>query len=408
MADQSDSAGTKPRSTAHKWIDAVLDTWEHGGHAAVSARSLSLATGMPNSSIFHHFGSLERLYLSAQEAAQAAAALWCKQRLQELADTPRDIEALPAIMAALIDDWCERERRLALAWRECQLLATRDHKFAEPAAAWRKLWEGFWQTLCDRLGSGTTAPLTALIFDGESFFHMLRWRRPFDRAALDELCRGWSAWLKGKLVPPSHWRDVARVLAAESLDQSELRDETAGQIAAAAAKVLGDNGVAGVTHRAVATAAGHTLGVVSHKFRTSADLLSAAFETVYWHGISSADIGHRRASPEVDTAALIDRFVTWPASDGSRLARTELMMAAMRDPSLSRFAAQLRYMRGRSSGTFLHALLGGERAISPLDAAIFASFVNGQRNAHAGLGEEERRKRSVAEINALLSVLQEN
>lgn len=406
MADRQVAARAKARNTVGIWIEAVLEAWESGGHGAVSARNLAQATGLPNSSIFHHFGSLERLFVSAQESAQASAAAWCARRLEELTDVPRGIESLPTLMAVLIDDWCERERRTAFAWRECQLLAARDAGFAESAAAWRTLWEDFWHRVCDRLGVAAAAPLTTRIFDGEGFFHMLRWRRPVDRAALDELCRGWSAWLRGELASSAPWRDIARARTTETLARPGLQDETARRIAGAAATVLGRGGSAGVTHRAVAAEAGLTLGVVSYKFRMSADLLSAAFETIYWRGISSEIEPERTSSLERGRAALINAFVTWPACDEYRLARTELMIAAMRDPALAPFAAQLRYLRGRNSGEFLRALLGPDRPVSALDAAIFSSFVNGQRNAHAGLNEEERQKQSAAEIKALLSFLQ--
>ncbi|NWO96379.1 TetR family transcriptional regulator, partial [Escherichia coli] len=88
---------------------------EGGGQATISARGLAQATGLPASSIYHHFGDLERLYVCAHEHAQALAAEWCGARLDQLADVPAGIESLPALLAALIDDWCEGQRGLAFA-----------------------------------------------------------------------------------------------------------------------------------------------------------------------------------------------------------------------------------------------------------------------------------------------------
>ena len=404
MPDRRGVHTLTPQNTADAWINAVLSAWEDGGHAAISARALAQVTGLPNSSIFNYFGSLERLYVSAQEAAMASASAWCDRRREELADTPSGPESLPAIMAALIDDWCERERRTALAWRECQLLAARKPGFVKAAADWRAIWDGFWQELCNRLGIPGAGLLTARIFDGESFFHLLRWRRPVDRAALDELCGGWSAWLNGEPAPLAPWREIARAHAAEGNVRVEPRDNTAIRIADAAAALLGRDGIAGITHRAVAAEAGLTLGVVSHKMRTSADLLNSAFESIYWRGVISTEKREDMMVLDQDRAALVAGFVKWPGSDEYRLARAELMVAAMRDPALAAFAARLRYLRGGASGRLLQALLGNKRRVSALDASVFASFVNGQRNAHAGMEEEERQACSAREIAALLSV----
>lgn len=405
MAGQQAAAVRKGGDSADRLVEAVLSAWEQGGHAAVSARGLARATGLPVSSIYHHFGDLEQLYATAHERARTRAERWCAQRLDELADSANGLASLAGLLAATIDDWCEGERVLAFAWRECQLLAARDSRHAAPAARWRSLWSEFWQAVCDRLAIGPAAELTARLFDGESFLHMLRWRRSVDRAGLEELCRGWAAWMDGTLAPPAPWRQIARDYAQRSGFRRELREETADRITAAAAMMLERGGVAGVTHRAVAGEAGLTLGVVSHKFRTSADLLSAAFEETYCRAVPTADMDPEHLR-DLDHTNLLERIGKQAGTERFRLAIVELMMAAMRDPALAPFAAQLRYLRGRTSGLFLQSMLGRDRSVSALDAAIFSSFTIGQGNGLAGLPDAERDRIASAEIDALFARLQ--
>lgn len=404
MPGREVAAANKAGGSAEKWIKAVLSAWEVGGQAAVSARGLAQATGLPASSIYHHFGDLEQLYVSAHEHAQALAAAWCGERLDQISDAPTGSDSLAPLLATLIDDWCEGQRGLAFAWRECLLLAARDERYAGTAQRWRLLWADFWNDACARLGIPQMAMLTERVFDGESYMHLLRWRRSVDRAGLEEICRAWGEWMRGRLAGPSPWREMARECALRSAPLPELRDETAERIAAAAAAVLARMGVGGVTHRAVAAEAGLTLGVVSHKFRTSADLLGSAFEMTYLQSVPSEAIA-RAAGVDGDARSMLDRMDSLPSTENFRLAMAELMMAAMRDPALAPFAAQLRYLRGRTSRGVLQALVGRDRPVSVADAALFSSFSVGQGNAHAALSPADRQAAGRAELEMLLGFL---
>lgn len=404
MSGREVATANKAGGSAEKWIEAVLSAWEGGGQAGVSARNLAQATGLPASSIYHHFGDLEQLYVSTHEHAQSLAGEWCSARLDQLIDVPTGSDSLAPLLATLIDDWCEGQRGLAFAWRECQLLAARDPRYIGTAQRWRSLWAGFWRHACDRLGIAEAAMLTERMFDGESYMHMLRWRRSVDRAGLEEICQAWGGWLRGRLAGPAPWREAARDCALRSAPLPELRDETAERIAGAAAAVLARVGVGGVTHRAVAAEAGLTLGVVSHKFKTSADLLGSAFEITYLQSVPSESIA-QAAGTDGDTRTMLDRMANLPSTENFRLAMAELMMAAMRDPALAPFAAQLRYLRGRTSRGVLQALVGRERPVSAIDAALFSSFSVGQGNAHAALSEVERQAAGRAELELLLGFL---
>lgn len=387
-------------SSTNRLIQAALTLWERQGLSATSVRSVAHDAGLPVSSIYHHFGSLEHLYLSAQAHARAETDRWCAAQLDALtiAGTSH-AGGFRTMLAALIDDWTEGQRRLAFAWRECAMWAARDERIVAELNAWRALWRSFWQSICDRFGRSEHGEVTMLFFYSESIFHLMRWRRAIDRAALDDLCAGWSMWLDGTLAPEGPWRRAAREEAIRTMASLPVLGELSGRIAQAAADLLQREGLARLTHRAVAAEAGLTLGVVSHNLRTSADLVRAAFEMVYRRisGNDGTDLPPLRLSDE----QIIERISGYQGDPASLLALNELLLAAARDPSLSTFVPQLRYLRGRTSRTMLSAIAGRHELGSPLDHALLSAFVSGQRQACIGLSPEDTRtlvERSLATL----------
>jgi AcrR family transcriptional regulator len=374
-------------SSKEKLIRAVLQIWANQGHSAVSARALSRATELPTSSIYHHFGSMEQLFQSAQGYAHDAARIWCSRKLEEMNGWPKNggVDSLARALAILIDDWTTECRDLAFAWSQCHLLAQRDETYVAAIDAWRDHWAAFWRELCGQAGLGRFAAMTSHIFEATAQFQLMRWHRTIDRAALDEFCMGWGRWLAGELAEEGPWRRHAREQALASAPEVAVQNGVAAAISSAAADIVEEGGVAALTHRAVAARAQVTLGVTSYNFRTSADLVRAAFNDIY----------QRLIQPLEKPVTPVDRdvpIVAWRdfGSQPRRLAAMEeLMLAVAQDPDLRDFAPQLRYLRGRSSRTLLAGKLGGDAPISPLDAAIYSCLVSGQRRALIGRSEAE-------------------
>jgi AcrR family transcriptional regulator len=393
-------------SSRDRLIEAVLSLWESHGTAEISVRSIAQVTALPVSSIYHHFGSMEHLFLTAQDSARAATEQWCAAHLDAIPDaSDLSPDAFPALMAALIDDWSHAHRRLAFAWRECQLMASRDPRYFPALKPWQRLWSSFWQEVCTRCGLSVFGGLTCHMFDGESLLHLSLWRRAVDRACLEETCQGWSAWLAGRLAPETPWRRFARTEARRSMPIVSISGGVAERIAAAAADTVAEQGVAGLTHRAVAARTDLSLGVVSYNFRTSADLLRAAFEMIYLRVLPFPQ-GERPLSPIEDRGPrLIDRLVHQPVPVANLLALDELLIAVARNPDLKQFSAQLRYLRGRTSEGLLRAMVGDARSISPLDAALFSGFVTGQRRANVGLSPQDALGATRRDLLQLLTML---
>ena len=364
-------------TSPQKLVFSALYVLEHEGAAAIAARPLAAAAGLPVSSIYYHFGDLEHLLESAQREARMDASRWCDAQLEAVG---RGAPAVGPLLAALVDDWCETQRPLAFARREAQLAALRDPRHAAGSVQWDALWHRFWDELAARLGLADMAPSLAWLFDGVSGLHLLRWRRPVDRAALAELCDAWAGWMDGRIGRHSPWFERARTDAGAMLPPPPPDDAVADAVAAAAARTIALRGVAGLTHRAVAAEAGVTLGVVSYKFRTSGELLQAAFDAIYRR--ITQDGGGEPSRPLSSRAEALVALDGLLPERADQLAVEELIMASVRNPALQSAAARLRYLRGRTSGRVLQALLGPERAVAPIDGAIISAFLSGRGRAH--------------------------
>ena len=108
------------------------------------------------------------------------------------------------------------------------------------------------------------------------------------------------------------------------------------RIALAALEVVAERGVEGLTHRAVAAAAGIPLGSTTYHFKTLDDLLAAAI--VQAKKATDADLSHWASElrPEEDLVDALTRYITelLERSRDRIVIELELYMAALRRPQL--------------------------------------------------------------------------
>lgn len=392
------------KTSYNKLIEAIIELWEEGGSDVASARQLSVAASVPVSSIYHHFGSLEHLFVVAQEEAQARARLWCDERIAQLDRLSAGANAFPAFFATTVDDWANGQRPLAFAWREGQLLRTESDAARQVRAGWQRLWAAFWRGACARFDLTRHASVIAYFFDNEAFTHMIEWRRAVDRAGLDEYARGVGAWLTGQSVPAAPWRDFARQEALSCAPDMPERDGTTSRIAAAAADLIEEAGPSAVTHRAVADRAGLTLGVVSHKRRTKTELLQAGFEAVYVGALGRLQARTASIAP-ADPAAVLDGLADFMAGSLGGRGVDALHLAVARDPALRPFGLQLRYMRGATSRHLLGMLRPARPDPGHLEAALLSGFLSALGRRHADSAADEALIAIREELGALAALL---
>jgi AcrR family transcriptional regulator len=366
-------------SSHERLVSAVLSGWADQGHAALTVRSIARAANLPPSSLYHHFGSVEQLFASAQGYARDSAERWFSEQLEALprgSDMPP--EGAPALLAALVDDWTNTQRPFSIAREQCHLLAAREPFYRPALHAWQDLWTDFWKEVCSRFDLRQYADVTGYLVDSQSALHLMPWRRSIDRLCLQETFEGWGHWLKGSLAGEGPWFEFARKEASKNMPKRPRLNGVSAQIADAAGDALESSGMGGLTHRAVAARAGLTLGVVSYNFRTASDLARAGIEALYHRIVPIVDV-------ETFTYGASEFSEYFPADSASAApgftAMQELVLAVARDPALKSVALHLRYLRGRSSGLALQAQVRDRTAVSPLDAAIYSGVQWGRQRA---------------------------
>lgn len=338
--------------------EAVLEGWSTKASGELSARTLAADAGITASSIYYYFSDMEHLYEAAQMHAIAEARLWCNAQIQALS-TPREAGGLPVaalgtLLAAIIDDLCTEQRRIAFAWRECQLLAARQPRFSPLLEQWDVMFRKLCTAICNLADLDRAADLTYFFFEGESLFHLIRQNRIQDRAALEEMTAGWADWMEGKVPVRAPWRLHLWKQAQLQLpvDSAQVND----RIAKAAARLLVEHGVAGITHRAVAAEAGMTLGVVAHHCRRAADLLEQAYGAIYQE-LTGNRLEEASSNPPDPSLGIPSRR--------QMLGVEELVLAVARGRTDTAFAARLRYLRGTTSSSVVESRIGisGENAV---------------------------------------------
>jgi DNA-binding transcriptional regulator YbjK len=110
----------------------------------------------------------------------------------------------------------------------------------------------------------------------------------------------------------------------------------------AAVRVVGERGIAGLSHRAVAAEADVPLGSTTYHFASRDDLLGAALRRISERWLTTVEHWEAGVDPDVPLAAEIARLIEETLAGDRRRARLEyeLYLAALRHPALQPLAAE--------------------------------------------------------------------
>lgn len=396
MNPSHDDQETVRKSTKSRLIAALLAVWADAPVEEVSVRTLVQRAGTAQSAIHYHFGDMEHLYLSASQVALTAAQDWMAQQLAALAalagePLPEGLQA--SVIASVIADWTHGQRCLAMAWRHA------------PDAAWQAAWDGFWRRLATLLGLDAAAETLAAFAAGEAARHLLVWNPALDRALLEETVAALVIWLREGRLAPDRVRPVHSALARRCYDAPAVPDNAlAARMAAAAGLLLAEQGHAGVTFRAVAAAAGVTLGKVIHVFGTKSGLLHAALHSLYQREALGGDLAALLAQsfpPEVMLAHLLDAVLG--GQQPVLHAYDEIERAIYNGPEYAALRGLVRSMDDPSGTWALQQMLGGRAPPASLVAA-FSAIIRGigHRAAHGGRDEGELQRGARMALQAFL------
>jgi AcrR family transcriptional regulator len=363
--------------TFDRLLAATLASWSDSSSANVSVRTIAARAGCAASAIDYHFGNLEHLYAAAQQEALQQAEAWTKDRLDGLEwvrERPLDTSARAALMAGLIDDWCEGQRPLAMAMREACSAAPNGGIGGNGQAhgAWMALWRRFWTQFAAITGMEAHAAMLALYFDGEVSQHVLRWNRPLDRALTGETAQVLFAFVENHPLPRPQIRQAFRDLAAREFGVAEDGAEP-DPLDRAAARILLQSGFAALTFRNVAREAGTTLGSTSYHYGSKSSLIRRAFEMLYRSNAGTAErltglAGNLRHA--IVQVLVNDRQPILRAYD-------ELILHISRDPEFIDLRGAIRGYHDPAAGWSVASMIGSDEPVSPALAAAYSSICRG-------------------------------
>lgn len=373
-------------------------------------RSILDRANMAPPTLYHYFDSLYHLYDISHERALSRAEAWFGRRLEDLDRFgPLSEGAYASLISEILAQWCNEGRELAFAMYECRLGAMRNGELLDVADGWAQLWLNVWQRVSDLCGYSQFGLATALFAAGQVLPNLIRTSAITDRCALDEVCRGWAAWLEGRLASENIWYQFS-IRAANYADAPPVRLEgRASEIANEAAEMLIEQGARKLTYRGLANRLSITAPTIQHYFKTVDDLFRGTFSALYWMGTDSysgkvLDVRDINLSA-VDAHNLIrDGMVL--SSERRRksiIAWIELHLALARTPSLLMLAARFRYRSGHAARRLLDPLLPNGIASDVVDRSILANTSLGVSVTKFLSSEDDRH--SYLQAESVLSVI---
>lgn len=359
-------------------VRAAAQLMSEQGIAGASARSVAAAAGAAPSAINYNFGNIERLLSLAFERGAAQTAPWLQARAREVAALPATPDGAAQALVHVLSEWTTSARPLALLYQECLAVGAGQ----DPAAGWTRLWRDFWLDVAATLGLGAIeGRLLHAFFESEALYHLSLWSPALEKAALAEMSDHFAAiWLG---APPRAERGALawaeRTAGARphgSVAPAALR------IAEAAAEVVEDHGLSGLTHRAVAARARVTTGSVTHHFRSIEDLVAGAIrgqvqaltQDAVARGGPALPDDELRTVEQLFEAIRFHALADRPASPILR--RRRLFLAAIRRTDLAGAGAVIRYSHGGTVRDSLGKLLPLPQGAIVLHSAVLSRLLS--------------------------------
>ena len=336
----------RPSDTRQRLILATADLVARDGIAAASARAIAANAAASPSAINYNFGNIERLLQSTFALAVDETRAWLDLRRAEIALLPGSPDGAAWALLHGLRSWTTEGRRLALLYQEALAAGAGEG----PAADWTRLFRDFWLEVAERFGlAPIDGRLMHVFFESEALYHLSTWSPALEDAALSDTVEHFAhVWLGAPFRP---WRGAL----SQAEDASGTRPHgsappAALRIAKAAAEVVEDKGLAGLTHRAVADRAGVTTGSVTHHFRSIEDLVAGVIRGQV-QVLTEEAVAN--APPTIDEILTPERLFEALRfhSAGDRPARPairrrRLFLAAVRRRELGAAGAVIRYSHG--------------------------------------------------------------
>jgi AcrR family transcriptional regulator len=333
-----------PHTARDRLLEGAVALALAGGPSALTARALTASVGASPSAVNYHFGGRQGLLRAVHAAIAARQDAWRARRLAALPARP-DVRAWPFVAGALVDQGAgARPERLALM----EFAALRDDGDPELTAAARAEQDrqaDFWRRCAAALGAGAleaeawTAMAVAatpfVLLDGDAAT-ALAWVGPA-ALRLDER-------LAGRATP-----GLIPWLAPGQPPGAASHPPGAQRLVDAALRVIAEQGLPAATLRAVAEAAGLSLGSTTYFFDSKAAIIHAAFVQLR-DAASKAALEAGMQTGETPQGGLLTAGKAGPQVPRAILALT---LAGARDSDLRPVAESLRSLTGQTTSQWL-------------------------------------------------------
>lgn len=360
-------------NTRLRLIAAAAGLVAEGGIAAASARAIAAQAGASASAVNYNFGSIEHLLLTVFDQGVEETRAWQSKIAQEIAALPRTPDGAAWALRHVLGAWTSNGRALALTYQEAVTAGV------APAALWTRLWRDFWIDTAQDFGlAALDGRLLHAFFEHEALYNLSTWSAALEGAALADMIDHLAAlWLN---APPRPSRDaIVQAERAAGTRPYGSVPPAAMRIAMAAAEVVEDKGLAGLTHRAVASRAGVTTGSVTHHFRSIEDLVAGAIRGQVQAMTEEVEANAPPPLDDLVTAevlfAALRQHVTAEAPSPAVIRRRRLFLAAVRRAELTLAGAVIRFSYGgtlRDSLKRVYGFSGGELV---LQAGVLARLL---------------------------------
>ena len=373
-----------PQRKSDQAAEAIIETAQavalECGVGTLSARTVAQRAGLSPSAVNYHLGGREGLIRALWLRIRDEFQRWSEARRDSLTTLPPDLVSLPALVASLVGDLAAQPWALAMA--EFREIHGRAPDLAEAGDLDWLSMESFWKQILERLETPDHARQAWHIFALGALSLALVDADPAVRAVwLARAAHRLAKRLAGaRRFEPSHHED-AGLPVIDRLEQADGRR----RIIETSIRLIGERGVADLTHREVAAAAGLSLASTTYFFKSKNEIVIEAFRELHRR------VFERLASSTPRPMSSLSNLLLTKAGDPHWEvgAMSALYTAAAREQALRPFALDLRRIRGIGSLRWLptQGVVGADRT----DGFIWSLIIGGLFQAALLLPKRRRR-----------------
>ena len=335
------------------------------GIGSLTMRAVAERAGVTPPAVVYHFGNREKLLLAVLDALRSRLAAAYRDIANQIAaESPADMDAHSALCSALIALVAQHGAVFTVCDDLARALATTAQAQAA-AAIMGGVYddiEAFWQRLpgVGALPRDVRVLCVAVASGLIPFLNLdpVALRR---NAMIIQTISRLFARLRGGQV-------ILQPLPEEpEKPEEEVRPEGKQQIVEATIRLSGRLGIAGLTHRNIASEAGLSAAATTYFYPTKEDIVIDAAREVQARAIDTVVMG-QAPLPGIMSRITLDEQAE---ERGDLAALTAFMNAAATQPDLGALASTFRQLRGLSAVRWLRAR--GCQAVDRIDGIIWSS-----------------------------------